>query len=836
MEAKGSSLVESGEYQPPTDLLSDDLPNPNSLDAAGPKAANASPIQPRSHLSGILLHPPPPEDEEDEFGGKDVFDDTETIGYYDEAVGEPRRNGDPFHDDDQHPPHGGDDYGDDKGGKAYFGDGVYRDDQNASPSGYHGDGIYHDEPNHSGYYGGTVYADDPESEYYAHSDEDGVYRDNPQPHSGGSQMVLYDGSFEPPSDEYGYVGREEVPLAHEDDMYQNPGSKLRGLRPIRRRRRRGRQGDPETESRRRRRCNTRAIAWCCSIFCCILFLVLLILLLLAAKLRWFDTNDNTPTPEEEVNDDFEPYTPFEGITTTPFDEYEKDDCYWEDNLWPHVINQCQCKDKVVKVANDTMELYWKVREEINDEIYQGRYDEDQFSCAPSNVALIWLSSGDMRDGGDLYQRYILAMTYLTLNGTMWDQDNLWLSEDNECLWFGDQCNYNYRVNSIAIDMNNVHGSLPTEISKMEGLKSISITRNHLTGTIPPEIFNLPGLESLILYANQLRGSIPADVERATNLHTLKLENNLFFGRLVTQIGSLSELEEFTIGFNEFWRTVPTEIEKLTNMKILDLQDNRFSGTLHTEFALMTDLEKFLLSNNLMTGTIPTELAALTKLEEFRLATTGLGGSFPTQLGSLTSLYRLDLGFNNFKGTLITEFGQMTRLSMLSINNNDFTGQIPTEFGNLVNMTRLLMNDCLLTGDLPSELGRMTMLQQFMLDKNSLTGTAPQQVCSLRQKYLDVFVADCPKSGDGFVCPSGCCSFCRQTDTHSRSNVTFNPSLPSAGGIDVKPDDETSQSTNHTQTPGSVGKNATDTSNAASPDTDGGAAVTDDKGYADDNSY
>jgi hypothetical protein len=740
-------------------------------------------------LRGILLRPPSPEDEEDDIEEKDLYDDTETIGYYDDAVNDTHRKGEPFHGDEHHPPHGGDYPGDDKKEKTRLGDGVYRDGQEANPSGYHGDGIYRDEQNPTGYPGRTAYGDATKSEYYGHHEEDGVYRDRPQLYSGGNHMVMYDGKYEPSLDEDGNVGPEKVPLAQEENLFQNQGSHRRGLRPIRRYRLRGEPVDPKEESRRRRRFNPRALTWCCAIFCCILFLVLLILILLAAKLRWFDTNDTTPTPEEEVNDDFVPYTPFEGITTTPFDEYEKDDCYWEDNLWPHVVNQCQCKDKAVKIANDTMELYWKVREEINEEIYDGRYDEDQYSCAPSNVALIWLSSGDMRDGGDLYQRYILAMTYLTLNGTMWDQDNLWLSEDNECLWFGDQCNYNYRVNSIAIDMNNVHGSLPTEIAKMEGLKSLSITRNHLTGTIPPEIFNLPGLESLMLYANQLRGSIPSDVERATNLHTLKLENNLLFGRLVTQIGTLNELEEFTIGFNEFWRTLPTEIQKLTNMKMLDLQDNRFSGTLHSEIALMTDLEQLLLSSNLMTGTIPTEFAALTKLEEFRLATTGIGGNLPTQLGSLTNLYRLDLGFNNFKGTLITEFGQMTRLSMLAINNNDFSGQIPREFGNLINMTRLLMNDCLLTGDLPSEIGRMTLLQQFMLDKNSLTGTAPPQVCSLRQKYLDVFVADCPKSGNGFVCPSRCCSFCRQTDSHSRTNVTFHPSLPNTGGVEGSPNDD-----------------------------------------------
>ena len=480
-----------------------------------------------------------------------------------------------------------------------------------------------------------------------------------------------------------------------------------------------------------------------------------------------------PTTHGSISDDFEPFGACDGVVTTPFDPYEKDDCYWQDNVLPHPINQCECKNEIAIVANDTMELYWKVRQYVNDEIYSGLYKEDTKSCAPSNIALLWLSSGDMCQGGDLYQRYLLALTYVTLNGTMWDRNNWWLSEDNECLWYGIHCQENFLLDSMKLDMNNIFGSLPTELRHLDGLKELSMTRNYLSGTIPTEIFDLPRLEVLVLSENQLHGSIPADVQRASQLRTLRLENNLLFGRLVPEVGELNNLEEFSVGFNEFWRPIPTDIAKLTKMRWLVLEDNRFSGTLHTELALMTDLEYFLMSNNLLTGTIPTEFAALTKLQEFRLSTAGLGGTLPTALGSLTSLHRLEMGFNNFKGTLDTEIGLLTGLSWLAVNNNDFSGPIPTEMGNLVNMTNLLMNNCLFTGDLPTEFGRMTQLSSLMLDYNDLTGTAPEEVCALRNRMLDVFVVDCPNTGMGFVCPESCCTLCRQSD------VLSTPSGPTA---------------------------------------------------------
>ena len=56
------------------------------------------------------------------------------------------------------------------------------------------------------------------------------------------------------------------------------------------------------------------------------------------------------------------------------------------------------------------------------------------SCSAQNQALVWLSTRNVRDGVDLYQRYILALLYLQANGTAWFNASKWLTYENECDW------------------------------------------------------------------------------------------------------------------------------------------------------------------------------------------------------------------------------------------------------------------------------------------------------------------------------------------------------------------------------------------------------------------
>jgi Leucine-rich repeat (LRR) protein len=521
------------------------------------------------------------------------------------------------------------------------------------------------------------------------------------------------------------------------------------------------KGALKRKRRRRRRC--------CMLICCCLCLLLLLLLGMGMYIllkpddeEIIEEDDYVPPPD----DDFTAHTPYEGIKTEQLDPLERGDCYFGDNVFPHVIQQCDCFESIDIIPNETVALYNIIREDIDNEFYNNTYAEPMNSCDPINMAMVWLSSGNTRDAGDLYQRFTLAMSYFTTNGTNWDIQYLWLSDESECVWFNIQCTQRFRINSLALDAQNLHGSIATEYAKLQGLRVLALSRNHMTGTIPTEILHMTNLQVLLLNNNQLHGNIPTEIALATKLREFQIGGNLHFGIIPDEIGQATSLEKLGIEFNDFWRRIPTAMGLLSNMKSLSMEDNRLSGELPTEFASMTNLEYLLMSKNLLRGPLPVEYAAMTNLQELRAARTGIGGVLSNQFASMNKLHRLELGGNNFRGTIMTEFGNMTGLSWLSLNDNDLTGTIPTELGNLVNMTRLSLEDCVLTGEIPSELGRMTVLEDLNLDKNDLSSRAPEEVCDLRLRELNLFVTDCPsRGGAGVVCPvPQCCTFCRRGDS------------------------------------------------------------------------
>jgi len=67
-------------------------------------------------------------------------------------------------------------------------------------------------------------------------------------------------------------------------------------------------------------------------------------------------------------------------------------------------------------------------------------------------------------------------------------------------------------------MNQLTGSIPTELGNLTNLVSLWLDDNQLEGAIPADLGNLTNLNYLYLNSNQLTGSIPATLENLENLH------------------------------------------------------------------------------------------------------------------------------------------------------------------------------------------------------------------------------------------------------------------------------------------------------------------------------
>jgi hypothetical protein len=222
--------------------------------------------------------------------------------------------------------------------------------------------------------------------------------------------------------------------------------------------------DEEEEERARRARRRRA--WCCCLLllCCLLILIILLIIFLL-NMQDDDNKSDTEPPTyapfvDDTDDDYyydDDIIIAPGVVTSTMAPYDYDCDYDDQEGFPNVFDQCKCDGNITIVPQDVVEMRDLIIERMFDKVYVNRTALPLGSCDPSNMALIWLASGDMRDAGEIRQRFALGMVFFQLNGTIWDYTDEWMSDLNECLWLGVQCNNRDAVNSMALDTNNIFG-------------------------------------------------------------------------------------------------------------------------------------------------------------------------------------------------------------------------------------------------------------------------------------------------------------------------------------------------------------------------------------------
>ena len=221
----------------------------------------------------------------------------------------------------------------------------------------------------------------------------------------------------------------------------------------------------EDDAERARRARRRR-AWCCCLclLCCLLLLIIFLIILL-----WLreDVIESKPTPAptnppfvDETDDDYyyeDDIIIAPGVVTTEMADYDFNCDFADQEGFAHVFDQCDCDGQINIVPQDVENMRNLLVERMVPVVYDFNYTDPIDTCDPLNMALIWLASGDKRDSGEIRQRFVLALSFFALNGTIWDYNDEWLGDLNECLWLGVQCNNRDVVNSIALDTNNIFG-------------------------------------------------------------------------------------------------------------------------------------------------------------------------------------------------------------------------------------------------------------------------------------------------------------------------------------------------------------------------------------------
>jgi hypothetical protein len=99
--------------------------------------------------------------------------------------------------------------------------------------------------------------------------------------------------------------------------------------------------------------------------------------------------------------------------------------------------------------------------------------------SPQNNALIWLANNtnlDSYSNATKIQRYALATLFFSTNGLSWNDNSVWMSDENECGWYnngGSLCNSG-SVETLSLESNYLFGTIPNELALLSNLSKSSI--------------------------------------------------------------------------------------------------------------------------------------------------------------------------------------------------------------------------------------------------------------------------------------------------------------------------------------------------------------------------
>lgn len=456
------------------------------------------------------------------------------------------------------------------------------------------------------------------------------------------------------------------------------------------------------------------------------------------------------------------------------------------------------------------------------------------TLSPQYMAAKWIAAIDnhrinipkpdgttSKDEYPFLQRYSLAVLFFSTGGFNWIYRMNFLSGRHECEWFdlfqlpdfqaylfGLMCdrdpgplteqdqNDNLWTDYIVTDihllpLNNVVGTLPSELRHLRYLKSLRIYSQAINGEIPSQYsdlknlkaleldmnefegklpdLDLPDLELLALSFNHFTGLIPQSMSQLTRLEMLGLDNNNLTGTLDVLEG-MTSLTHVYLENNDFDHDINDDffvgLKNLTHLdisncsirgfvpaglflnfpkiEVLDLSRNMLGGDLpilsNTSFETTSNLTYLSLFSNNISGPIPDGISLLTSLKHLDLSDNQLFGYIIEELGSLNALEYLFLAKNDFKPAPFPEWlRNLTNLKELSLKSNNLIEEIPEWIGELNQLELLDLGVNELAGTLPDSMGNLTNLWILILNSNDLRGTIPS---TFRQmKDLEIFIID-----------------------------------------------------------------------------------------------
>lgn len=172
-------------------------------------------------------------------------------------------------------------------------------------------------------------------------------------------------------------------------------------------------------------------------------------------------------------------------------------------------------------------------------------------------------------------------------------------------------------NCSDFEINQLTGTLPSELGQMTKIEKFYFRDNLLSGSIPSELGLLAEVSLLAIDTNPLTSSIP--MELCTNGH--------------------SKLAEFTAGHSAITGTLPADcFLDWPSLARLEVEETEISGTIPTEVGLLVEtLTTLNFANTSMIGSLPMEVIGLSSLESLNVEGTMISGIVPPETCQIPNL-------------------------------------------------------------------------------------------------------------------------------------------------------------------------------------------------------
>lgn len=183
----------------------------------------------------------------------------------------------------------------------------------------------------------------------------------------------------------------------------------------------------------------------------------------------------------------------------------------------------------------------------------------------------------------------------------------WLNKSNwgEALpgdWYGvrlSRGNGPKQVAALALENNNLRGSLPSSLGSLVALEVLQLSHNRIGGAVPSSFSALENIKALYLFNNQLEGGIPNIFAQWQKVRLISFSNNSNLGgELPSSLTTLASLQRLFLKGCQLEGHIPAGLADLPQLQLLDLSDNHLKGGIPLSFAQNPDRPAYVnFSNN-----------------------------------------------------------------------------------------------------------------------------------------------------------------------------------------------------------------------------------------------